>query len=192
MRCHLLVLLLFVSAVAASPISRADGHLPRPGPPQCTTMADCAYNGICKDGTCVCKPQFKGDQCDQFNFVPLDPTHGTGLRTVDHTGSQVSSWGGSVLLAEDGQYHMWAAEMSGSVGIKAWITNSQIVHAVADQPGRPNAFSRKEVHNSCLCISAAFAAACLCTTALACLSARVLGGCTSVCSRADSCQGADW
>jgi len=146
MRCHLLVLLLFVSAVAASPISRAEGHLPRRHPPpQCTTMADCAYNGICKHGTCVCKPQFKGGQCDRFNLVPLDPTRGTGLRTLDHTGSQVSSWGGSVLLAEDGQYHMWAAEMSGSVGIKAWITNSQIVHAVADQPARPNAFSRKEV-----------------------------------------------
>jgi hypothetical protein len=39
----------------------------------------------------------------------------------------VSSWGGSVLLADDGKYHMWAAEMTEGVGIKAWITNSQVL-----------------------------------------------------------------
>ena len=39
-----------------------------------------------------------------------------------------------------------AAEMTDGVGIKAWITNSQVVHAVADSPTTsPYAFTRKEV-----------------------------------------------
>ena len=41
-------------------------------------------------------------------------------------------------LADDGKYHMWAAEMTEGVGIKAWITNSQVVHAVAAHPVRPS------------------------------------------------------
>ena len=45
-----------------------------------------------------------------------------------------------------GKMHMWAAEMSNHVGIKAWITNSQVVHAVADAPdATPFDFTRKEV-----------------------------------------------
>jgi hypothetical protein len=118
---------------------------PPPAPGTCKIMADCAYNGACTNGKCVCAPQFMGDKCDRFNFEPLDPSKGTGYQTIDKTGDQVSSWGGSVLLADDGKFHMWAAEMSGSVGIKAWITNSQVIHAVADQPIKPQSFTRKEV-----------------------------------------------
>lgn len=40
---------------------------------------------------------------------------------------------------------MWAAEMSNGTGIKSWITNSQVVHAVAEDPNRPFAFTRKDV-----------------------------------------------
>ena len=39
---------------------------------------------------------------------------------------------------------MWAAEMTESTGIKAWITNSQIVHAVAEFD-TPTHFERREV-----------------------------------------------
>ena len=72
----------------------------------CKGAADCSYNGACTGGSCVCTSAFKGTACDQFNFVPLDPAKGTGLRTIDKSGEQVSSWGGSVLLADDGKYHM--------------------------------------------------------------------------------------
>ena len=65
-----------------------------------------------------------GAACERFSFAPLDPAKGSGLRSVDSAGLQVSSWGGSVHLADDGLYHMWAAEMTDGVGIKAWITNS--------------------------------------------------------------------
>jgi hypothetical protein len=133
---------------------------PPPGPPPgpavpCASPADCNYNGVCEGAAdaaagaraCKCAPQFAGASCEKFAFAPLDLSKGTGLRTVDPTtGQQVSSWGGSVHLAADGLYHMWAAEMTGSVGIKAWITNSQVVHAVASHPtAKPFEFVRKEV-----------------------------------------------
>ena len=62
------------------------------------------------------------------------------MRQVDAHGLQTSSWGGSVLRADDGLLHMWAAELIDGVGIKSWISNSQVVHAVADTPSRPFAF----------------------------------------------------
>ena len=103
---------------------------------------------MCTDGSCVCEPQFASGNCGVFAFAPIDLSpagRGTGLKTVDSAGLQVSSWGGSVHLANDGLMHMWAAEMTDNVGIKAWITNSQVVHAVADTPGQPFRFNRKEV-----------------------------------------------
>ena len=191
--------------------------LPPRTPParQCATKADCLYNGDCNPttGVCDCIPQFKGARCGIFNFAPLDLSKGAGLRTVDGSGQQVSSWGGyvnkpshgewayvcvcrdfvcsstrtphwgasytgayeqmnsdiefpslitaeiqltathessriiervscqldrSVHASDDGRLHMWAAEMSDHVGIKAWITNSQVVHAVVSvQPPPP-------------------------------------------------------
>eukprot|EP01052_Picozoa_sp_SAG31_P019043 SAG31_NODE_1373_length_8603_cov_4.155456_6_plen_92_part_00 len=61
---------------------------------------------MCSAGKCSCSPQFKGAACEQFNFVPLDLRKGTGLRSVDASNLQISSWGGSVHLADDGKYHM--------------------------------------------------------------------------------------
>ena len=67
---------------------------------------------------------------------------GVGFKHTDSTGQRVSSWGGSVLYdADDGKYHMWAAEMSENTGIKAWETNSRVVHAVADGPSSASAAS---------------------------------------------------
>jgi hypothetical protein len=129
--------------------------------------------------SCVCVPQFTGAACDVFSFAPIDVTRctnttirpddcapngdlkcpqpccrtGIGYKHRDSDGQRVSSWGGSVLYdANDGKYHMWAAEMSEHTGIKAWITNSRVVHAVADAPtssstssSLPFDFVRKEV-----------------------------------------------
>ena len=104
-------MLLAVTAVAGAP---------------CKSRADCSYNGDCESKKCVCAPQFQGAKCDAFSFAPLkiDGGTGTGYQHVDKDGSFVSSWGGSVLLGDDGKLHMWAAEMTESTGIKAWITNS--------------------------------------------------------------------
>ena len=110
----------------------------------CETEADCSYFGQCVAGRCVCRHQFAGGRCEAFNFAPLDPKTGVGLRTVDSsTGEQTSSWGGSVLLDEAGTYHMFAAEMTNSVGIKSWRSNSRVVHATAAS-GNWN-FTRQDV-----------------------------------------------
>ncbi|GAB5360277.1 hypothetical protein AAMO2058_000614100 [Amorphochlora amoebiformis] len=111
----------------------------------CKTKHDCFYNGECIQGECHCVPYFTGPRCGKFNFSPADKSLGEGLKSLDKKGLQRSSWGGSVLLADDGKYHMWAAEMTNEAGIKTWITNSQVVHAVADDPERPFEFKRKEV-----------------------------------------------
>lgn len=96
----------------------------------CATEADCSYFGRCVAGRCICRHQYNGTKCEAFAFAPLDLKHGTGLRTVNtSTGQQTSSWGGSVLLDENGTYHMFAAEMINSVGIKSWRSNSRVVHA---------------------------------------------------------------
>jgi hypothetical protein len=83
---------------------------PSPSPPAplgpCANSGDCSYNGKCTEGKCDCLPQFKGTACDIFNFAPLDLSQGTGLRSVDSSNLQISSWGGSVHLADDGKYHM--------------------------------------------------------------------------------------
>lgn len=50
-----------------------------------------------------------------------------------------SSWGGSVLRADDGQYHMWVSEMADHCGIGAWQQNSRIVHASASSAVGPYA-----------------------------------------------------
>ena len=97
--------------------------------------ANCSYNGEHRGGRCVCAPQWTGPQCDAFSFAPLQP--GAGYQPPG-----ASSWGGSVLRGDDGRYHMWAAEMTEHTGIKAWVTNSQVVHAVAQAPA-PHRFERR-------------------------------------------------
>ena len=119
-------------------------------------------NGTCQSNLChPCTPPANGsigpgtccnktwhcfyDQVFQYNLC-LPPYHWIchqqpGLQPP----TRVSSWGGSVLRDNDGVYHMWAAEMTESTGIKSWITNSQIVHAIANNPSTPFRFERQEV-----------------------------------------------
>ena len=50
---------------------------------------------------------------DRFNFEDLDLGKGTGLRTIQSDGEQVSSWGGSVIYdAASELYHMYYSEIS--------------------------------------------------------------------------------
>ena len=111
----------------------------------CSSIDDCSANGECVAGVCVCDAAFTGKSCAVFNLLPLRPSEGEGYRRYELGGSRVSSWCGAVLLGDDGKYHMWSSEMSNGAGIKAWNTNSQIVHAVADNPERPWDFKRQGV-----------------------------------------------
>ena len=64
--------------------------------------------------------------------------------TSSHSeGHNTSSWGGAVLKGGDGQYHMWAAEMTEHCGIGTWQQNSRVIHATSTEPG--GSYVRKDV-----------------------------------------------
>ncbi|MGQ1784610.1 MULTISPECIES: glycoside hydrolase family protein [unclassified Saccharicrinis] len=46
-------------------------------------------------------------------------------------------WGSSVIKGEDGRYHMFASRWPRNVNFGNWVTNSEVVHAVADTPIGP-------------------------------------------------------
>ncbi|WP_372776003.1 glycoside hydrolase family protein [Mangrovibacterium sp.] len=46
-------------------------------------------------------------------------------------------WGSSVIKGEDGKYHMFASRWPKAVGFGKWVTNSEVVHAIADTPVGP-------------------------------------------------------
>ena len=46
-------------------------------------------------------------------------------------------WGSSVTKGEDGKYHMFASRWLKRLGFGKWVTNSEVVHAVADTPAGP-------------------------------------------------------
>jgi hypothetical protein len=50
-------------------------------------------------------------------------------------------WGSSVIKGEDGKYHMFADRWKKELGFHAWVTNSEVVHAVSDRPEGPYTFS---------------------------------------------------
>lgn len=50
-----------------------------------------------------------------------------------------SHWGGSVVLGDDGRYHMYYSRWPKQLGW-AWVTDSEIAHAVADSPFGPYEF----------------------------------------------------
>lgn len=53
-------------------------------------------------------------------------------------------WGGSLIKGkEDGKYHMFYSRWPRELGMKAWVTHSEVAHAVADSPFGP--FEFKEV-----------------------------------------------
>lgn len=50
-------------------------------------------------------------------------------------------WGSSVIKGEDGKYHMFADRWAKDLGFGAWVTNSEVVHAISDTPAGPYVFS---------------------------------------------------
>ena len=100
----------------------------------CVRDSDCRYNGICQDGKCICHPGWRGPTCAALRLGRTPRNN--GYRLSDNT----SSWGGSVMRGQDGQYHMFASQITEHCGLNAWSTNSQIVRATAQSPLGPYTF----------------------------------------------------
>ena len=81
---------------------------------------DCSYNGKrTAGGACACLPQWRGPHCAELNLVPTArdagyqptalPPDTPGKWLPASAGSNVSTWGGPVVHADDGMYHMFAS-----------------------------------------------------------------------------------
>ena len=128
---------------------------PRPPPPplpppiapvgKCRTDIDCSLNGVCdrSTGACACDAPWKNgvsgrEACNVLDVLPHPddyvPAYG-GPRTDTAYGHQnTTSWGGNILLGEDGKYHMWVSAMGDGQGLSKWGQVSQIDHGVAADP----------------------------------------------------------
>lgn len=58
-------------------------------------------------------------------------------------GQSTASWGGNVVQAKDGKYHLFFAEFLNHCPLSSWGTNSVVSRAVSDSPIGP--FVKKEV-----------------------------------------------
>ena len=59
-------------------------------------------------------------------FPPKGPNHTT-----------TSTWGGGVVRDKKGRYHLFVSEIQQKCGLRSWIWNSAIRHAVSDTPEGP-------------------------------------------------------
>ena len=95
----------------------------------CATDLDCALNGKCTAGACVCAPAWRGPGCQTLALQPAPPTSDLRLPNV-------STWGMGTVHTH-GAWHGFFAEMEEGCGLTAWETNSLIAHAVAPSPNGP-------------------------------------------------------
>lgn len=124
--------------------SRQPAPAPRPIPPApppppwhslfpagpCKTNSSCSLNGNCVAGRCVCTASWTGAHCQHLVLKPL-PAGASGYGVSPN----VSSWGGSIYHNDSDPaslFHLYVTEETGGKGLKSWITNSQIIHAVSD------------------------------------------------------------
>jgi hypothetical protein len=96
------------------------------GATACTSPRDCSMAGTCVGGSCVCTAGFVGPTCGTLSLESF--RCGAGGLCLSN-GS--TTWGGSVLQADDGRFHMYAAMMTENKTLQAWLTNSVVLHAVA-------------------------------------------------------------
>ena len=97
----------------------------------CSNEFDCSLGGQCINSTCVCNPEWKGEDCGILNLMPTT-NYKAFYRATE------SSWGGSVVYSNnDSKYHMFVADMYYNCTLVEWQTNSRIVHAVSDTPQGP-------------------------------------------------------
>lgn len=82
------------------------GTVANPAKFRCSTDTDCNHAGTCSpsSGECACDAPFHGERCEQFTLYSYKPGAG-GLEMPQGN----TTWGGSVVMADDGTHHMWVA-----------------------------------------------------------------------------------
>ena len=118
-----------------------------PSPPgSCKSNMDCSLNGECNasTGICTCYAPWKTgtsfkEACNVLDIVPHPndyvPAYGGPNRTDTIFRNQtVTSWGGNIIKGDDGLYHLWVSRMRDGEGLNSWTHDSQIDHAVAEDP----------------------------------------------------------
>ena len=95
---------------------------------------DCSLNGIYGGRKCDCDAPWTGPRCETISTALAAPGGMYGVSP------NVSSWGGSVLRANDGKFHLWAAQMKHG-GLVGWATNSECIHATSTNISGPYSFA---------------------------------------------------
>lgn len=104
----------------------------------CTADEGCNLNGLCNSGRCSCFAPWRGETCGVLDELPAPRAAAFGMNcgmncsTTPHT----ASWGGNVLFA-NGTYHMYVSALTQECGLLHWMTNMDVIHAVADSPLGP-------------------------------------------------------
>jgi hypothetical protein len=81
----------------------------------------------------------KETKCGELNFnAKLQPVP----QTAKFINDNYFIWGGSLIKSEhDGKYHMFYSRWPKELGMSAWVTHSEVAHAVSDSPFGPFEFS---------------------------------------------------
>eukprot|EP00911_Craspedida_sp_UC1_P001996 UC1_evm3s1538 len=117
----------------------------------CTDDLGCSLNGKCiivdrlqprqaqaqaqhalrleNSGHCLCNSGWTGRRCESLDLLPVNRAH-LGFNPMDKNGTNMSSWGGSVQQI-NGTWHMWAVLLTNHCGIRSYLLNSAVVHAVS-------------------------------------------------------------
>ena len=99
----------------------------------CEDAMGCSLNGDCVDRRCQCEPQWEGERCEVLRFVkPMDWESGYH---VDGN----ASWGGNAIY-EDGEYHLFMAQMLNGCGLDDYGSNSAIARASSKNVSGPYTF----------------------------------------------------
>lgn len=88
MRYHLALLALYATTSAA-----------------CTTDIECNLNGFCIAGACNCENPWYGPDCANLAFA-MTPASGKSL--FDSGASRNNTWGGPIMTAPDGTFHLFS------------------------------------------------------------------------------------
>eukprot|EP01082_Thalassiosira_pseudonana_P008057 g7083.t1 g7083 contig23:1820461-1821048(+) len=119
----------------------------------CNSGFDCSLAGVCtSQGTCQCDPWADGADCSYLKFQPVDKSR-IGYPNEHHT-----SWGGSIVQASDGMYHLYISEIicksdldrRKRCGLSGWQTHSRVAVAKSDNVDGP--YHRNGMYEEEVCI----------------------------------------